>query len=219
MEYPKINTIFMRDNKGKIMGGVFSERVFEYLANCQWMWTEKIDGTNTRLIIKPEHDSGGYEISILGRTNNATFHPLVREYLTNLSMSILPKLSTTLLGDLKEMIIFGETFGHKIQSQAGQFYCPDGHKFIVFDMLINGWWAERTLMEELSEGLGLDCVPVVMFGTLEEAVNKVKEGFYSMVSEKPLIAEGLVGVPTIQLFDKFGRRIITKIKHKDFKNL
>jgi len=52
MKYPKINTIWKRDesNKFKIIEGDFSKQEFANIKN--WQITEKIDGTNIRLIIQ-----------------------------------------------------------------------------------------------------------------------------------------------------------------------
>ena len=48
-EYHKIQTVFKRDpetNHRTLLEGQYSMPEFEYLANNQWVFTEKIDGTN-----------------------------------------------------------------------------------------------------------------------------------------------------------------------------
>ena len=42
-------------------------------------------------------------------------------------------------------------------------------------------------------------------------------GQCSLVADTPIVAEGLVLRPEKELRDRMGRRIITKIKHRDFK--
>jgi len=53
-EYHKIQTVFKRDPKTKyktLLKNQFSLPEFEYLALNTWVFTEKIDGTNIRIII------------------------------------------------------------------------------------------------------------------------------------------------------------------------
>ena len=51
-QYHKINTIFKRDmaNRGKIIEGEYSAPEIEYLKDNVWTWTEKVDGTNIRVM-------------------------------------------------------------------------------------------------------------------------------------------------------------------------
>jgi hypothetical protein len=76
MEYIKINTVQNRDKKGKIILNSVSKPHFD---NIKW-WhaTEKIDGTNIRVIC---NIGSGYEIR--GKTDNADLHPLVIEGIQN----------------------------------------------------------------------------------------------------------------------------------------
>ena len=52
MEYTKIPNIFKREEFGKnrLIEGDFSSDELEYLADNLWVWTEKVDGTNIRVI-------------------------------------------------------------------------------------------------------------------------------------------------------------------------
>ena len=50
--------------------------------------------------------------------------------------------------------------------------------------------------------------------TLDDAVELVRKGFNSQWGE--FTAEGIVARPKVELFNREGKRIITKIKHKDF---
>ena len=51
-EYPHIDTIWARDmtNKGRIVEGAFTAPEFAYLAENRWIGTEKVDGTNVRVM-------------------------------------------------------------------------------------------------------------------------------------------------------------------------
>jgi hypothetical protein len=57
-------------------------------------------------------------------------------------------------------------------------------------------------------------VPELGRGTLLEAIERVKEGFPSMIGQAQ--AEGMVLRPVVELTDRLGHRVITKVKHRDF---
>ena len=67
-KYPKINTIFKRDmsNRGRIILGKYACPEFDYLKDNEWLFTEKVDGTNIRIEWK-----AGLGIKVGGRTDNA----------------------------------------------------------------------------------------------------------------------------------------------------
>lgn len=50
-KYEKIETLFARDINGskKLLPNVFRDETVKYLANNEWEWTEKVDGTNIRI--------------------------------------------------------------------------------------------------------------------------------------------------------------------------
>ena len=61
-EYHKIQTVFHRDPDTKfktLLEGRFSLPEFEYLQNNEWIFTEKVDGTNIRIIFDGELTFGG----------------------------------------------------------------------------------------------------------------------------------------------------------------
>ena len=58
-EYHKIVTVWERDpetNHKYLKTGVWAEPEFEYLKDCVWLWTEKVNGTNIRITF---HTVGG----------------------------------------------------------------------------------------------------------------------------------------------------------------
>ena len=63
MEYPKINTLFKRDENSIIIPSEYTLPEFEYLKYCPFECTEKIDGTNIRIIWD------GHKVSYYGRTD------------------------------------------------------------------------------------------------------------------------------------------------------
>lgn len=204
-EYHKINTIFKRDNKGKLLLGEFSLNEFGYLQDNEWIWEEKIDGTNIRVILEYK------EVGFCGKTDNAQIPIFLRDKLTSIfAVGSLIKV----FDGAKQVCLYGEGFGAKIQKGGGN-YNPTGVDFILFDVWIDGWWLKREDVIEIASKLGIQSVPVIGHGTLNEAVEYTKHGFNSKWGN--FIAEGLILRPYVELFTRGGHRIITKIKHKDFK--
>jgi len=202
-KYHKINSIFKRNEKGKFTEE-YSLPEFEYLKNNKWIFTEKIDGTNTRVIWD------GNKIKFGGKTDNA-----------QMPVFLLGKLQEIFTEEkMKEVFkeegvcLYGEGFGARIQ-KGGEKYIKDGVDFILIDVKVGEWWLKRESIEEIAEKLGIRIVKIIGSGTLQEAINLVKKGFNSEFGD--FIAEGIVLKPEVELFSRNGKRIITKIKHKDFK--
>ena len=113
-----------------------------------------------------------------------------------------------------DAIIFGEMISHKINSGGKYFKEGKGYNFVVFDINVGGTWLTRTAVEEICKKLELPIVPVRGNGTISEAIEIVKQGMKSVYGD--FIAEGLVLRPKFELKTRMGRRIITKVKYKDF---
>ena len=167
-EYNKIDTVFERDMNGskKLIEGEFRSEAVKYLARCTWRFTEKIDGTNIRI------HWDGHKITFGGRTERA-----------NIPAHLVNKLSEIFLGNEteelfeqkfgeKEVILFGEGYGVKIQN--GGDYRPDVG-FILFDVMIGENYQPRETVEEIAKCFGLEIVPIIMEGTIAEAVYFVKQ--------------------------------------------
>lgn len=207
LEYHKIKSVYMRDPATKhksFIEGAWSMPVFECMANATWTWTEKIDGTNMRV----EYHNG--KVRIGGRTSEAQ----IPAFLMDRMLSLFPaeKLEKQFGGD-GPITLFGEGYGAKIQKGGGN-YKSDGVDFILFDVAFGGIFAARHVVEQIALEMGLDVVPIVGKGTLTEAIEFTRMGFNSTFGE--FQAEGLVMRPAVELLDKNGHRIITKVKCRDF---
>ena len=110
------------------------------------------------------------------------------------------------------MCLYGEGFGAKIQKGGGNYRKDQG--FVLFDVVIDGIFLKREDVEDIANKLDIESVPIVGYGTLEDAVKTAKEGFCS--NWGPFKAEGIVARPSVELLDRRGYRVITKIKCKDF---
>ena len=204
-EYHKIQSIFKRDEKThKFIEGEWSLPEFYYLRDNQWTMTEKIDGTNIRIGWIP-----GVGKKIGGRTDNAQIPTFL---LTRLEELFPDELLLTLFRDTA-VTLYGEGYGAKIQKGGGN-YIADGCDFILFDVMIGDWWLERSNVEDIARKLNIDVVPIIGEGTIDNAIKRIKYGVKSTFGD--FMAEGLVLKPSVELFARNGKRIVTKIKHKDF---
>lgn len=219
MEYQKINTLFLRDEKKVIIPSSFTCDEFEYLKDCKWECTEKIDGTNIRIYISREYDGEDdwlYGVSFMGRTNNATIPKHLNLKLQQIFYRVDWKIVFPSLMPGDSVCLYGEGYGNKIQKE-GSSYISNDVDFILFDVRYNNWWLERKNCEDIANKCGIKIVPIVGYMTIPEAIDLVKKGFKSSISEdKNLIAEGLVLKTPQGLLSRDGKRIITKIKHNDF---
>ena len=183
-EYPKIETIFSRDTEGtkKLIFGTYRDETVKYLRFNDWQFTEKIDGTN----ISVEWD--GHAVSFHGRTERAQIPKHLLEYLEKTFLTTeAEELFEQTYGD-KNVILYGEGYGAKIQN--GGNYRSDV-SFILFDVLIGDSWQEREWVEKTAKMFGIDVVPVVFVGSLEEGIDYVMEHHPSTIGTAMM--EGIVG--------------------------
>lgn len=218
-EYHKIQTVLKRDpeNLKRVIEGAWAMDEFDFLQNNEWLFTEKVDGTNIRVQYqlngKPE------SVTFAGKTDAAQIPVHLQECLMDLfydnrSGAMLDMLNDTFGTDGSIQVCFyGEGYGMKIQ-KAGKLYRPDSVGFVLFDVQVGDWWLRRHDVEDVADKLGLETVPVIGVGTLHDMVDKVRTGFKSKWGD--FFAEGIVAQPTVPLFSRKGERIITKLKFKDF---
>lgn len=220
--YPKINGVFKRHTdgpqKGKFIMGEFARPEFELLLDADWLWTEKVDGTNCRIALYPwgewqYHDEPLTDIG--GRTDNAQLH---KDLLIALQ-EVEAKLDRAARRcEYKDGItLYGEGYGAGIQKGGGN-YRPD-KGFVLFDARVGNYWLERENLEELAESLELEIIPLVCALTLREALGSFRSdpnGLYYPSAWAGVSPEGWVGAPKVQLFNRFGERIQTKLKWADF---
>lgn len=220
-KYHKIQTVFMRDPENRyktLLDGRWALPEFGYLANNEWIFTEKIDGTNIRV----EWD--GERVTFGGRTERAQ----IPAFLITKLMDMFPVDKFSELYPDTPMVLYGEGYGAKIQNGGGN-YIPDGVSFIAFDVMISGNYQPAVELEDITGALGVDMVPIVGMGSLNFAIDITRRaGFVSAGIEKTIdaggykseigtqMAEGMVMRPATELQDRTGRRIIAKIKYKDF---
>ncbi len=208
-EYHKIQTAWDRDPDTKfrtLIEGQWARPEFGYLADLEWLCEEKIDGTNIRVIWD------GESVIFRGKTDNSQMPPHLQ---LALEETFPIEKMRTLLGPIT---LYGEGYGAKIQ-KAGPRYNPDGCGFILFDAFAGGLWLERGVVrDDLTKQLGLIAPPEGVM-TLHKAIALCQDGTQrsAIAHDSSLTIEGFVMRPAHELIDRRGRRVITKIKCKDFR--
>jgi len=214
--YHKIQSIFKRDpdnNYKTFIDGAWSVDAFGLLKDLEWTFTEKIDGTNIRI----GWNNIAGDVTFGGRTDNADIPGQLATYMAeHFGFERMFKLSGP-------VTLIGEGFGGKIQK--GSRYSQE-QRFILFDVYVEpiedhpmGIFLERNIVEEIATLLDIPVVPIVHKGPLLDGIHLCRDCkvFTSLVAhDKTLNAEGVVARPSVELFDRLGRRVITKIKTKDF---
>ena len=215
-EYHKIQTMFLRNpdtNFKTLLDGQYALPEFAYLANNEWIFTEKVDGTNIRIKISNYHENGkAYGVTFGGKTDAA-----------QIPATLVAKLEELFHTDtqrekMAEMFpdgacLYGEGYGAKIQKGGGNY--RSDQDFVLFDVKVGDFWLEPHNVTDVATKLGISLIPTIGRGTLNDMVEMVRNT--SLKSKwGDFCAEGIVARPATPLRTRNGSRIITKLKRKDF---
>ena len=209
-EYHKIEGLFKRDEvTKKLLADEYRNPAVEMLKNCEWEFTEKIDGTNVRVVWD------GHKVSFYGRTDRAELPKRLVEALeASFGGEVNEQIFEEHFGET-EVILYGEGYGAKIQKGGGDYRSDNA--FILFDVQIGDLYLTRENVVEIARYFGVDVVPIVLTGTIEDGINFVKSRPNSTIGVAKM--EGVVGRPRVELRDRRGNRVIVKIKVRDMREL
>lgn len=208
-EYHKIKTLWKREDTKPhdMIVGEFALPEFELLKDLDWTATEKVDGTNIRIMWD------GNKVSYGGKTDNAQIPaPLIKRLIELFGGEANEQKFEEVFGK-DPACLYGEGFGAKIQKGGGNYF-PDKVDFVLFDVKVGDSWLERENIEDVAKKLDIPVVPIVASGNLQFLSNLAGKGFNSQWGD--FMAEGIVAKPSIELRNRKGERIITKLKYKDF---
>mgnify|MGYP002768646253 FL=1 len=206
--YNKIETVFNRDTEGtkRLIIDSYRNETVKYLKDNIWQFTEKINGTNIRV------HWDGHNVEFGGRTDKAQIPNHLLTKLKELFGTLeAEELFEQTFGE-KDVILFGEGYGAKIQN--GGEYRSDV-SFILFDVMINGNYQSREWVEQTAKMFGIDIVPIVLEGTILDGIDYVMSHPHSTIGNAMM--EGVVGRPKVELNDRCGNRVVVKIKWDDFR--
>jgi len=210
MKYPKTNSLWKRDVDNLIIPGKYTCE--EYKNINRWEITEKIDGTNIRVIYDAEDET----LEFKGRTDRAQIPTFL--------LAKLKELFTT--DKLKEVftegkvVLYGEGYGNKIQACGNKYSSDNG--FALFDVLIvkdefeYGVWLEFDSLNDIAKKLEIEIVPLLGYWTIDEITEYVKFNAKSAFAKQELVMEGIVAKSHPIMLDRLGHIIKFKLKCNDY---
>ena len=231
IEYPKIETLFDRGDDFAVDEARL--RLPEFMLVSEWLVTEKVDGTNVRVVLDNEGgaDSLKGRVRFYGRTADAQMPTFLLSYLSDTFTyeclraafpwwGISPTI-TWMPESAPVVTLYGEGYGPKIQGAGGNYRPKDaGVSFRLFDVRVGAKWLDWHNVVSVALRMGIQTVPDLGFYTPKQAVSLAK-GFPSSVANHEnggavFPAEGIVARtdPSLYLWD--GRRLMWKLKAKDF---
>src|SRR3990167_8022095 len=149
MEYGKIETLFDRDENFNVTDKLRMPVVGTIKV---WDVTEKIDGTNIRIMLDAEG-----KVNVGGRTDNAS----IPAYLLQVLFPMFPpekmKEVFWLDGEPVSAVLYGEGYGAGIQKGGGNY--RKDKSFRLFDVLVAGkWWLDWENTCDVAAKLGIKTV-------------------------------------------------------------
>lgn len=203
--YPSIENLRPRDlsegsaARGKIYPDKYQSPVVESMAALRWIGHEKLDGTGVRIL----HNKDG-ELVIRGRKEKSQLPPQLLHWFEEHRSRFVS------LPD--EWCLYGEGIGPGIQ-KGGENYGE--HRVVAFDMQTpTGRWLTSDELVAWSIGK-IDCAPMRIVGNLLQCEE------YVASARGPSLAckgngEGIICRPQHDPLDAHGKRIIVKIKGRDY---
>jgi hypothetical protein len=205
IKYPKINTLYKRDNKTfKIIQNEYSEDYYSIIN--EWHVDEKIDGTNIRFCFDDN------SVTFRGRTDNAELPRPLKTFLEETFTS--DKLKEAFPNsEPNSIVLFGEGYGEKIQS-GGDYRLGQG--FILFDVKIGSLWLQRHNVHDIAIKLNVPSVPSYGIMKTQDIIDLVRSRPQSKCSINPKISEGIIA--RTDFLDRRGNRVMFKLKVCDYDN-
>ena len=217
-KYHKIQSVYKRDPKTNyktFLDGQYSMPEFEFLCNVEWIWREKVDGTNIRIQFSAALSCDEWIPALFfkGKSDKAVLPGQLTAWLEDRRADLLRKMTDMFQSPV---CLYGEGYGGKIQKQSHIY--GEQQRFILFDIKIGDQWLQRDDVQAIGDQLELDVVPLVGRGNLFDMIDRVKRGIPSSWNSK-YNAEGIVATPALELLSTRGERLITKVKERDFPEL
>ena len=209
MEYPKINTLWKRDDSHKIVEGEYS--CPEFASHKKWRVQEKIDGMNIRIYVDLNNDN----IDIKGRTDQASIPQPLLNFIGMLDIARSLRNSGLFTWVKTPIILFGEGFGGKIQS-GGRYSATES--FILFDVYANGRWSTREEVGNFASRLNLLSPHDFGMLTINEIIEFVKSRPVGRYDRRSYEMEGVIArsEPLVRFNTMNANPVMFKLKVRDF---
>lgn len=228
-EYPKIDTLYDRDERHRVIVGKLRRPEFAIIK--RYSVTEKLNGRNTRVSLFNNGLDGIVDYG--GKTDEADMPPELLEYLRK-TFTVEKMRAAFWIDPLKipqRVTIYGEGYGPNMTHGSG-IYRKDV-SFRLFDCLVDTWWLERANLENVAMKLEIKCVPILgIIDFLPTDASQIERLFLDNINRLVAVEEsegnknndignirpeGIVAKSDPLLFNRKGERVMWKLKIKDFK--
>ncbi len=211
MKYPKMQTLWKRNEKGRIIEGQYSKDEFPNIR--RWLVTEKIDGTNIRVLLRDDTVEFG------GRNHLQKSMKTIPKFLLDVLEELFTVEKLRKIFPDGNFTLFGEGYGGKIQKGGGLY--RDDVSFILFDVvahdILRDWWLKREDIEEIATKLNIDIVPILPMHSEEMIIEYVRFKPLSTTANHTKIIEGVIATADPPMLFRDGKPIKFKLKCIDFK--
>lgn len=216
--YPKIETLYDRDMKtGKVTDKI---RLPEFENIIHWLVTEKIDGTNIRILFYFGELYTGVDFK--GRTDRAQVPKFLMGELEKLFPieKLKDVFDEPLDDEVSNICLYGEGYGPRINKGGIYRNKEDGVSFRLFDVWINGWWLKWEDVLSTAQELEIQTVPSYGIMGLRDAI-KIAKGGASIVAKEDkgdegVYAEGVVARAYPMVLFRNGNPLRWKLKKRDY---
>lgn len=176
----------------------------KFLSEIDWVYKRKLDGENQRVYWNGEQAVWN------GKSDRYVCSAEWEEYMNS---TFLEEIFEEKFGRDKEVLLFGERMGKKVQTNELKL---DHTEFILFDVAVGNTFLGQDAINEIAHAFGIHSCFDFMQGsdmmyidTLEKLIERCANGEFKDW-------EGIVATPMVELRDAHGSRIITKIKTCDY---
>lgn len=183
----------------------YRSSLLAYLAESPWTYTRKVDGANLRV------QWNGEQALWNGKSDKFQCGADLTDYMNN---TFLEEIFEEKFGRDKAVTLFGEHMGPKVQ---GNELGLEKDEFVLYDVNINGTWLSKEDVVNIAEYFGIrtvynfmpNSVDTVRPRPLRELIVDCAGGAFSDW-------EGIIATPLVEMRDQAGRRVIVKIKNRDY---
>lgn len=174
--YPKTYNLWKRFENPPEMRGVMDRSKLsmpELGAVDSWHVTEKIDGTNIRIMLRPGNNKQHpWRVDFFTRkgTDKNITQSGAKKYLTDTFTleNIFRAVDVDKLEPKTMVVMYGELYGPGIQKGGGNY--GSSIEYALFDVLIDDWWLEPRVVQSMAEKMEIRYPPVIWEDVTKEKI-------------------------------------------------
>lgn len=185
-KYPKLHCLWKRE--GEPYKAIVGEYLHpEFRAINLWHVTEKLDGTNIRVIWD------GVSVSFMGRNSSS----IIPEYLESALIKLFPVSKLLDVFGSNRVILYGEGIGPKI-GPFGSRYSYTNYIFALFDICFipcegRCYWGSQEVVNDIANDLGIHRAPYIGIMSIDSIMSYMSKKPFSLLAEDvTLPIEGIV---------------------------